>query len=100
MRSDDVIEMDGGPRVAKMYRLAVEYFSATEGVPMSRIYQDALDLFLAEKAWTEQELKDYYGRRAYDLNQAMAAMSERGISSQRTNKRERDKRVRKVARAA
>lgn len=83
MRSDEVIEIDGGPRVPKMYRLAVEYLSESQGVPMSRIYQNALDALLADFDWTHQGLRDYYGRRADDLDQHMSVMKERGIRNRR-----------------
>lgn len=36
----------------KMYRLAVEYMAEARGVPMSQIYQDALDALLADFDWS------------------------------------------------
>lgn len=83
MRSEEVIEIDGGPRVPKMYRLAVEYLAESQGFPMSRIYQDALDALLADFDWTQKGLRDYYGRRSDDLNYHMSQMKERGISKRR-----------------
>lgn len=80
MRSDDAIDMDSGPRVPKMYRLAVEYLAETEGVPMTRIYQDALDALIATRTWALKDLQDYYGRRADDLDIAMTAMKQRGTA--------------------
>lgn len=96
MRNDEVIEMDAGPRVPKMYRLAVEYISESQGIPMSRVYQDALDAFLADFDWTDDGLRDYYGRRADDLGQHMHVMKLRGIKARRSkspirrNGRDRD----------
>lgn len=97
MRGDEVIDMDAGPRVPKMYRLAVEYLAESQGVPMSRIYQDALDALLADFDWTHKGLKDYYGRRADDLNHHMSAMKERGIGRRRDASKARDRRVRSAA---
>jgi hypothetical protein len=96
MKAEDVIAIDGGPRVPKMYRLAVEYLSETEAVPMSRIYQDALDALLASRTWALKDLQDYYGRRADDLNTAMSAMKQRGVAAANTDA-EAAKRARQAA---
>lgn len=85
MRSDEVIEIDAGPRVPKMYRLAVEYLSETQGVPMSRIYQNALDALMADEEWTLKGLREYYGRRADDIDHQMSVCKERGIRARRAN---------------
>src|SRR5438477_2414693 len=77
---EDIIDIDTGPRVPKLYRLCVEYLAEVEGVPMSRIYQDALDALLASREWTLNDLRDYYGRRADGLHQQMTAMKERGLA--------------------
>jgi hypothetical protein len=85
-RSEEVIDIDSGPRVPKMYRLAVEYLAESQGVPMGRVYQDALDALMADFEWTLQGLRDYYGRRSTDLNAHMAVMKERGIKHRRIEK--------------
>ena len=80
---DEVIDLDSGPRIPTMYRLAVEYLSGSQGVPRSRIYQDALDSLLADFDWTSKELRDYYGRRAVDIDAHMHAMKDRGVRARK-----------------
>ena len=94
MRDDEVIQMDGGPRVTKMYRLLVEYLAASNGIPMSKVYQRALEAWMADYEWAKKDLEDFYGLRAGDLNKAMSEMKESGIRQRRAAKAEREKRVR------
>jgi hypothetical protein len=87
MRSDDVVQLDNGPRVKKMTRLAVSYLADREGVPQFVIYQRAFEALLADFDWTAEELADYYGKRAVDLDKAMHEMKGRGIKTRRDSKR-------------
>jgi hypothetical protein len=54
---------------------------------MNVIYQRALDLLVESLDWTSQELADYYGLRAKDLDTAMAEMKSRGTAAKEANKR-------------
>lgn len=94
MRDDDVVNIDNGPNVKKMYRMAVSYLADRECVPMNVIYQRALDLLVESLDWTSQELADYYGLRAKDLDVAMSEMKRRGIAAKKANKRPTDARRR------
>lgn len=47
----------------QMYRLAVEYLAERDGVPMARIYQDALDALIASRGLTTDELRAFERRR-------------------------------------
>src|ERR1039458_2954818 len=84
MREDATIDMDAGPRVTKMYRLLVEYLAEAEGMPMSRVYQAALDGWIVDYDWSKADLTDYYGRRADDLDRAKHELAQRGARARRT----------------
>jgi hypothetical protein len=85
MRDDEVVQLDNGPRVAKMFRLMVEFIAEREDIPMGKVYQRALELFVADYEWTKADLTDYYGKRADDLDGAMHEMKLRGIRTKREN---------------
>jgi len=87
MREDQVVQIDGGPRVKAMTRLAVEYIAERENLPMSQVWQTAMEAFLVDFNWTEAELADYYGRRAHDLDRAMHEMKLRGLRQRKTARR-------------